>query len=74
MENKDFTLYNTLKNTTIYDVKYELDGYISMKIIDYYDFSSSNNVIVDNAYRQQQNGHLKNYALIIPIRINSKDL
>lgn len=38
-----------------------------------YDFDKrSNNPIIKNGYIQQQNGHLKNYALMIPIRIRRK--
>ena len=41
-----------------------------MKIVDYYDFAKSSIKYVDNAYRQQSNGHLKNYVLIIPVKID----
>ena len=51
----------------------QTNGEISATIIDYYDFDKKSNYpLVKNGYIQQQNGHLSNYALMIPIRIKIK--
>ena len=40
----------------------------------YYFDNRSNKPIIKNGYIQQQNGHLKNYALVIPIRMKIKKM
>ena len=69
----DFSTHNAIGRCDVHNVKVEFNGDISATIIDYYDFDKkSNNPIVKNGYIQQQNGHLNNYALMVPIRIKVK--
>lgn len=69
----EFSTHNAIGRCDVHNVKVEPNGDISATIIDYYDFDKrSNNPIIKNGYIQQQNGHLKNYALMIPIRIRRK--
>ena len=71
--NSEFSNHNAIGRCDVHNVKVESDGYLSATIIDYYDFDKrSSNLIVKNGYIQQQNGHLSNYALMIPIRIKIK--
>ncbi len=56
----------------MHNVKVEPNGDISATIIDYYDFSKNGGFINNNAYIQQQNKKLENYALVIPIRMKIK--
>ena len=61
---------NVIGRCDVYNVEIDKNGYITVTIIDYYDFDKNNmSFIPRNAYIQQQNGHLVNYALMIPIRI-----
>ena len=69
----EISTHNTIGRCDVYNAKVEPNGDISAIIIDYYDFDKrSNNPIVKNGYIQQQNGHLTNYALMVPIRIKMK--
>ena len=69
----DFSTHNAIGKCDIHNVKIDSDGYLNATIIDYYDFDKkSNNPIVKIGYIQQQNGHLNNYALMVPIRIKVK--
>ena len=69
----EVSTHNAIGRCDVHNVKLEPNGDISAIIIDYYDFGKrSNNPIVKNGYIQQQNGHLTNYALMIPIRIKMK--
>ena len=71
--NSEVTTHNAVGRCDVHNVKLEPNGDISATIIDYYDFSKrSSNPIVNNGYIQQQNGHLTNYALMVPIRIKMK--
>ena len=69
----EFSTHNAIGRCDVHNVKVEPNGDITATIIDYYDFDKrSNNPIIKNGYIQQQNGHLINYALMIPIRIRKK--
>jgi len=69
----EFSTHNAIGRCDVHNIKVEPDGDISATIIDYYDFDKrSNNPIIKNGYIQQQNRHLTNYALMIPIRIRRK--
>ena len=71
--NKDFSTHNTIGKCDVYNVKIESNGEISATIIDYYNFDKHNMATrAKNAYLQQQNGRLCNYALMIPIRVKLK--
>jgi len=71
--NSEFSAHNAIGRCDVHNVKVEHNGDISATIIDYYDFDKkSNNPIIKNGYIQQQNGHLVNYALMIPIQIKVK--
>ena len=69
---KDFSTNHVISKCDVHNVKVEQNGEISATIIDYYDFSKGGGSINDNAYKQQQNRHLENYALVIPIRMKIK--
>ena len=57
----------------MHNVKLGQDEYIHATIIDYYNFDKHNMTPrARNAYLQQQNGRLNNYALMIPIRVKLK--
>ena len=72
--NKDFSTHNTIGNCDVHNLELGQDGYIHATIIDYYNFDRHNTANhAKNAYIQQQNGHLKNYAIMIPIRIKVKN-
>lgn len=64
-----FSMSRTIHNTDVCNMKMESDGTVSLTLVDYYDFAPGGGFINDNAYRQQFNGKLQNYALIVPIRI-----
>lgn len=69
----EFSTHNAIGRCDVHNVKVEPNGDISATIIDYYDFDKrSKSPIIKNGYIQQQNGHLTNYALMIPIRIKIK--
>jgi hypothetical protein len=70
---KDFSTHNTLGRCDVHNAKVEPNGEISAIIIDYYDFDKHNMTkYIRNAYLQQQNGRLSNYAIMIPVRIKLK--
>ena len=72
-EYKMASTYKTIHLCDVHDVKIDTDGYISATIIDYYNFDKHNmSTIPRNAYIQQQNKKLENYALVIPIRVKIK--
>jgi len=71
--NKDFSTHNTIGKCDVHNVELGQDGYIHATIIDYYNFDKHNMTPrARNAYLQQQNGRLSNYALMIPIRVKLK--
>ena len=71
--NKDFSTHNTIGRCDVHNIKLESNGDVSATIIDYYDFDKHNTTeYIRNAYLQQQNGRLSNYALMIPIRVKFK--
>lgn len=71
--NKNFSTHNVLGKCDICNVKIEPDGSYTATVVDYYDFSkNSTNPLAKNGYLQQKNGHLENYAIMIPIRIKKK--
>ena len=79
-------LFGTIHNADVYDITYSNKEGISLVISDFYDFdyweSKPDNDIVDkgtifvnnNAYKQQQLGHLKPYVLYIPIKFTPEEV
>ena len=69
---KKFSTNHTISKCDVHNVKIDSNGYLTATIIDYYDFSKNGGFINNNAYIQQQNKKLENYALVIPIRMKIK--
>ena len=69
-----------LGRTHIYDPKIDDKGNLNMYVIDWYDFDKmpkSNDIITignNNAYEQQENFELSNYALVIPVSYTPEEI
>lgn len=77
--NKSTGLRLTIGKSELYNPSIDKNGNFSGLIVDYYDFDfqKPNGIftyINNNAYRQQVNNKLKNYAIIVPINIEKKKL
>ena len=71
-------LYKTLGHTHIYRPHKDKDGNVIVNIVDYYDFADTDErtwsgAIVKNAYRQQEEGELTNYVLLIQLKYTPEE-
>ncbi len=80
--NLDFTgeddLYMTLGHTHIYKPHKDRDDNVIVNIVDYYDFADTNKrtwdgAVIRNAYRQQEEGDLTNYVLLIELKYTPEE-
>ncbi len=66
-------LYKTLGHTHIYRPHKDKNGNIVVNIVDFYDFADTDErtfsgAMVKNAYRQQEEGDLTNYVLLVELK------
>ncbi len=69
---RDLDLYATFHFAEIYDPYYDSHGNLHFILLDYYDFAKTKSdilseIIINNAYTQQELGIIKNYVIIIPM-------
>lgn len=72
-------LATTLGTAHIYNPVTDRDGNLNLLVVDWYDFDkkdkiTKNNAINNNAYKQQRDGRLTNYALVIRIKYSKDEL
>ena len=75
-ENRD--LYRTFGHAHLYNPHKDKDGNVLVTLIDYYDFDKSNvgsstGALNDNAYRQQQEGGMTNYVLLVKLKYTPEE-
>ncbi len=71
-------LYYTLGHTHIYKPHKDREGNVIVNIVDYYDFADPDTqtyktAIAGNAYRQQEEGDLTNYVLLIELKYTPEE-
>ena len=76
---KTADLATTLGTAHIYNPQINHKGELNLLVVDWYDFDkkdkiTKNNAINNNAFKQQQDGRLANYALVIRIKYSKEEL
>ncbi len=75
-ENRD--LHKTFGHAHLYNPHKDKDGNVLVTLIDYYDFDKANagssaGALNDNAYRQQQEGGMTNYVLLVELKYTPEE-